>query len=182
MIESLLHKWDYAYKGVSKNTIWSYGCDTTYKLAYNWLQDCELIEDWGAGMGFFKTLCKAGQYRGLDCSCTPHADEYVDFTAYRSQVPGIMMRHCLEHNHLWEDVLRNALASFTKRMALIIFTPWADKQTQICTDPKNGQPTFSFEPTQITNILKECDVKWSMEMNIPTRTMHKLEHVFYIWR
>ena len=41
------------------------------------------------------------------------------FVQYRSSVPGIFMRHILEHNYEWARVLDSALASFTQRMALI---------------------------------------------------------------
>jgi hypothetical protein len=42
---------------------------------------------------------------------------------YRREVPGIQMRHVLEHNGEWQVILRNALNDFTKRMALVVHIP-----------------------------------------------------------
>jgi hypothetical protein len=41
------------------------------------------------------------------------------------------MRHILEHNYEWARVLDNALASFTQRMALILFTPERETTQEI---------------------------------------------------
>jgi hypothetical protein len=44
---------------------------------------------------------------------SPRCAEVVDLAHYRSNVPGIFMRHILEHNYEWARILDNALASFT---------------------------------------------------------------------
>ena len=178
--ESVIGKWDSYYKDWPKGTIGRFGDSLTYQLAYQWLKDCAFIEDWGCGRGFFQSLCNPGQCKGLDCSCTPWADECVDLTIYKSKVPGIMMRGVLEHNYEWEKVLRNALASFTDRMVLVLFTPFKEKQTDVWPSPDG--PCFSFAKEQIDSILKTSGAKWRFEGNLPTDSMFKIEHIYYLWK
>ena len=181
-----LGRFDYAYKGcTSRDDVRIYGSDEiSYRKAYEWLQHCDFIADFGCGFGFFRTLCKPGQYWGLDSSCTPHADEHVDLVTYRGQFPGVMLRHCLEHNEHWADILRNALASFTERMALVLFTPWSDGATYDMEPAESGPAhrCLSFRKEDILLILDNALVKWRLEENIPTATEFGLEHIFYIER
>lgn len=175
--------WDYFYKVWPKKSHMAFGDTASYKLAYEWLKDCELIEDWGCGPAFFKTLCREGQYRGIDCSCTPHADEIVDLTMYHSQVPGIVMRHVLEHNIEWRAILRNALRSFTDRMVLILFTPFAEVQTKIRVDPNNGAPTLSLVREDVGRAIAEfSDVFYTATLDVQTNTMFKQEHIYFLER
>jgi hypothetical protein len=181
MTESMIGKWDSYYKDWPKGQVGMYGQGTTLELSYDWLKDCPKIEDWGAGRGYFISMCKPGQGRGLDCSCTPWAEEQVDFVSYTSQVAGINMRGVLEHNYEWEKVLRNALKSFTQRMSLVLFTPFAEKQYDAWPDP-TGVPCWSFAQSQIEDVLRDAGVKWHLQKNIPVKGMFPVEHVFYIWR
>lgn len=171
-------RWDSYYRGMTREQVGQFGDDVTYRKGYAWLKECSLIEDWGAGRGFFRTLCKENQYRGLDCSHTPHADEIVDFVEYRSHVPAIFMRHVLEHNAEWEKVLRNALDSFTERMALVLFTPYAEVTTQIGWDDDTHSPDYSFSKEDIARVIGA--IPYTLEENIPTQTMYKAEHVYYL--
>jgi hypothetical protein len=99
------------------------GETATYQMAAAFLADVDTVEDWGCGAGGFKRFCLAPTYRGIDGSRTPHADEIVDLCAYRSTAEGILLRHVLEHNPRWLTMLDNALASFTRKLCLILFTP-----------------------------------------------------------
>jgi hypothetical protein len=181
MAESMIGKWDSYYKDWPKGHVGMYGQGTTIELGYDWLKDCPKIEDWGAGRGYFMSLCKPGQGRGLDCSCTPWAEEQVDFHYYRSKVAGIHMRGVLEHNFKWEDVLWNALKSFTQRMALTLFVPFGPEQVDAWPDP-SGVPCWQFAQSQIEDILREAGVKWHLQKDIPVTGMFPVEHVFYIWK
>jgi hypothetical protein len=181
---SNLGRWDRYYKNWSREKTHAFGCETTYRKGYEFLAGCERIEDWGCGYGFFRNFCAPDQYRGLDCSCTPHADENVDFVTHQTTVPGIFMRHVLEHNPEWKKVLSNALASFQERMVLILFTPLVAETVQILWDEACGNPTYSFSLQEILDVMKSFCESQGMtivtELHVPTRTMFKEEHLFYL--
>src|SRR5688572_23437458 len=88
-----------------------YGLTPTYAMGVEWL----------------RTLVTPERYRGIDGSQSPFADEIVDLAEYRSEAPGIFMRHDLEHDFRWPAILENALASDAERMFLALFTPFADE-------------------------------------------------------
>jgi hypothetical protein len=87
------------------------------------------------------------------------------------------MRHVLEHNAEWRDVLTNALGSFTRRMVLVIFTPLVDETRCIDVDRWTRIPTISFRKQDITEMLGHLSYR---EEAIATDTEYKIEHVFYI--
>ena len=178
--KSMIGHWDSYYKDWPKGQIGLYGQGTLCLLGYEWMKDCSLIEDWGCGRGYFQWLCKPGQCVNLDCSCTPWADKQVDLVEYTSSVPGIMMRSVLEHNDEWETILRNALASFTERMALVIATPFGDRQIDVLVHPE--APFYSFSMSQITSVIDSCQAKWHFHDVPITDGMFPYEHIFYIWK
>jgi hypothetical protein len=106
-----------------------YGAVDTYKLGAEWLSDCGIVEDWGCGRGYLRTLIAPERYRGVDIGIdsvpkeNPFADSLTDLVDYQSCVPGVFIRHVLEHNYGWRTILRNAVGSFTKRLFLCVFTP-----------------------------------------------------------
>lgn len=108
-----------------------YGDDTTYRLAVEWLAEtCDTIEDWGAGMAYARQFIPEGvTYTAVDWSPSagPWVDVVADAATYRSAPDGILLRHVLEHNDQWQAVLDNAVASFRRRLALVIFTPFSDE-------------------------------------------------------
>lgn len=106
----MIHKWKH---------VPMYGARESYEIGLKWLEPCAVIEDWGAGSKFAKTLRPQG-YVSVDCE---DADVCTDLNVYRSSPDGIFMRHVLEHNIDWRVVLDNALQSFRRRMALIMFLP-----------------------------------------------------------
>lgn len=151
--------WDDMFAGREKPAPFT---DTlTYALGAKWLEGLK-IEDWGCGMGWMRTLVPPERYRGLDGSRSKFADEIVDLTEYRSQTPGLFMRHVLEHNPEWPKVLDNALASFTERMFLVLFTPLLE-ETRDLTPWENSPdvPNFAFRLEDITDRFGE--VRWEME-------------------
>lgn len=112
------HKWDHSRA--------SYGLDESYRLGMDFLAGCKEVEDWGCSSAYAKRFCKTS-YIGVDG--TPgQADVVVDLSTYQSNPEGIFMRHVLEHNDSWRDLLANALKSFTKRMTLVTFTGLKDQE------------------------------------------------------
>jgi hypothetical protein len=91
------------------------------------------------------------QYRGIDGTASPRCAEVVDLVTYRSAVPGLFMRHVLEHNYEWARILDNALASFTERMALILFTPETAATEEIAFRSDVNVPDIAFRLTDITD-------------------------------
>ncbi len=100
-------KWDgwYVNLSVSNQGPVLYANAVTYLMAAAFLADVDEVEDWGCGGGGFRRFCLSWRYIGLDGSRTPFADKIVDLCTYSSNVPGIMMRHLLEHNYDWERIL-----------------------------------------------------------------------------
>ncbi len=175
----MLNKWDKWYKDVDTMGAFAYGDTVTYQLAADFLADMDEVEDWGCGTGGFKRLYK-GRYSGLDGSDNPFVDKIVDLRIYRSSVDGIMMRHVLEHNYDWRDVLSNAISSFQKKFCLILFTPFAESTHEIAYNGKHGVdvPDISFSREDIEEFFR--DFNWKSEVDIKTRTGYRVEHIYYI--
>jgi len=105
-----------------------YGGDTSYAIGMDWLAGCQSVEDWGCSLQYAKRFCKPA-YVGVDGTAADGFDIKVrDLSAYVTKTPGLFMRHVLEHNASWRQVLSNALESFTERMALITFTDFAETE------------------------------------------------------
>lgn len=143
-----LGAWDAHYAGLITEE--PYGGDESYGAAAEWTAGCSLVEDWGCGKGWLRRFVEPERYRGLDGSCSPFADEVVDLTTYRSSAPGIVLRHVLEHEHDWQAVLDNAVASFTERLFIAIFTPLQDETRVLQTEPDYGDvPVIGFQLADI---------------------------------
>lgn len=181
--DSNVGKWDGWYKDVSVEHIgaFRYGDTVTYRMAASFLADVATVQDWGCGTGGFKRFYQ-GRYIGVDGSKTPFADRIVDLCTYRTQVEGLMMRHVLEHNYRWQEVLDNALRSFTRKFCLILFTPFADTTREIAHNLAHGVdvPDLSLPRAEIESRLK--GLHWQLHEGIPTDTGYGVEHVYMIWR
>lgn len=175
---SNLGRWDRWYSGLEFDPQ-PYGDTDTYKKGADWLRSCDLIEDWGCGKGWFSKFVKRGQYRGLDGSWSPWAEEIVDLVHYQSRVEGIYMRHVLEHDYQWHRILENALASFQKRMALVLFTPLSDATHEIAFAEDPGVPDISFSLDDLTFYFGAHDVEYTYE-TLETATQYKTETIFYL--
>lgn len=130
---------------------YSYGTPETYAMGAEFLADCEMVEDWGCGRGYFRNFIGPDHYRGVDMGVdslpypNPFADVVVNLTDYRSDVDGIFMRHVLEHNYLWRKILANALASSSYKVFIAIFTPWSNSAfTEILC--LHGPPEYEYDP------------------------------------
>lgn len=172
----------YSMVGAWPYRVWEefhYGDDVTYKRGIAFLDGHGAIEDWGCGFGHARTFVTRSAYRGIDGS-SPRADLIVDLREYRSEADCLLMRHVLEHNADWRRILSNAVASFRKRMVLVIFTPFAESTRQVKTGVDFTLvpvPDISFRKEDLTDCFQHCT--WSEE-SLKTDTEYGTEHVFYL--
>ena len=173
----MLNKWTNWYSA-NRFTKIKYGDVLTYKLASEFLKECDNLEDWGCGTGRFRDFYK-GKYLGIDGTNNPFVDKVADLREYRSKPQGILLRHVLEHNVDWEKVLENAIVSFNKKLCIIIFTPFGDKTREISQNKKYGVdvPDISFKRQDIEN--KFQGLVWSCE-TIKTKSAYGIETVYYL--
>lgn len=173
---SNLGKWDRWYAGLTEPQ--PYGDTPTYEMGAEFLAPCEMVEDWGCGKGWFRRFRRDG-YSGVDGSWSPFADVVADLVTYRSSVPGVFMRHVLEHNYDWAAILDNAVASFTERMVLVTFTPFSDRTHEITFAPDPGVPDMSFRLSDLTD--RFGDATWRCE-ELQTATQYGVEAIFFLER
>jgi glycosyltransferase involved in cell wall biosynthesis len=140
---SMLNKW----AGVRKNTMGGecYGVEETYRKAIAFI-DGGPVEDWGCGTTYAKKLV-TNQYTGVD-GTPDYCDVVADLAKYKSNTHGILLRHVLEHNFKWEDILKNALAS-CKKLAIVVCTPF-EETTRLLSLDEYGIPIFSFRKEDLT--------------------------------
>jgi hypothetical protein len=155
-----------------------YGDETTYHKAIEFLDGPYVIEDWGCGTAWAKRFVKRGRYVGVDGSWSLHCDLVADLRRYRSTADAIMMRHILEHNNDWKNILENALASFQKKFALIVFTPFGDV-TRSIGSTKENVPDISFRKEDLLEFLRPFSFT---EESLHTGTQYGIEHIFYVTR
>jgi hypothetical protein len=159
----------------------NYGDDVTIRKGIAFLEGHGTIEDWGCGFGHARRFVTTSTYIGVDGSATS-ADKIVDLATYTSNVDCIFMRHILEHNADWRRILANAVASFRKRMVLVIFTPLAATTHQIATSDGLSLtsvpvPDISFRKDDLTEFFRHLSYS---EESLQTDTQYRTEHVFYI--
>ncbi len=126
----------------------TYGTADTYQLAAGWLSECPDVADWGGGAGAFGPyLPPAVRYRVVDGTLQSTDQHLVDLRTFTEPASGILIRHVLELNSDWRRVLRNALASFRQRMAVVTFTP--DVSLTCLHKMKSGWPVMHFDPREL---------------------------------
>lgn len=121
MSSASVGQWDRHYAGLVAPE--PYGDSPTYAMAAEWMGGLASVEDWGCGKGWLRRLCDPAAYRGIDGSASPFADEVDDLATRDTSVEGIVLRHVLEHNDNWTEVLDNALRCCTKKLIVVLFTP-----------------------------------------------------------
>ena len=165
------HVWDYS--GIAEPR--PYGPDTTYQLGMSWLAEtCSSVEDWGCGYAYARRFAPAGCiYTGVDAS-PGFADVVAELDGYTSSPDGILMRHVLEHNDVWRMVLENALKSFRKRFALVMFTPWTENTFPLV---PHEMLDIGFRKQDVTGYLEPFEVR---EQHLVTATQYGQEHIFYV--
>jgi hypothetical protein len=173
-----LGKWDSWYSDLTDEPR-PYAATETYRLGADWLAPCSLVADWGCGGGFLTRYIEPERYRGIDGSATPFADVIADLAEYRSEAPGIFMRHVLEHDLRYADILDNALASFTERMALVLFTPLVESTHVAAWNDDPGVPDIAFALSDLTDPMDAAGVLWSAE-TLATESHYGSETIIYM--
>jgi hypothetical protein len=166
-------RWHAWYSGLNEPE--SYGDKETYSLGEEFLSGLA-IEDWGCGKGFF-SLVHDGPYVGVDGTYTPYCDIVADLTEYTSNTPGIFMRHVLEHNLEWRKVLDNAVASFTEKMVLVLFTPMVTNTKQIAWTSGVEVPDISFSHDDITDSFDGVEYTYR---DLKTNTQYGVERIYFL--
>jgi hypothetical protein len=137
------------------------------------------VEDWGCGLMMFRNFCR-GEYVGIDGSESGANPVIHDLAEYRSDTPGLHMRHVLEHDYRWADILDNALNSFTERMTLILFTPIKDETQDVGYTYEIDVPDIAFKES---DIVKRFDtvpgISWTKE-HLRTGTWYGEETLYYL--
>lgn len=171
-----LNKWNYS-KLTSENYRF-YGKKLTYQLGNDFLKDCDIVEDWGSGGGGF--LSFRADAVGVDGSASPFTKKHADLVTYKSICDGIFMRHVLEHNYEWKNILDNALNSFTKKMCLITFIPFSYKTTLI-SFAKNKVPNLSLGFEEFLSVIDPHKSYIKIDyQKVKTNGFSKYEEIFYI--
>lgn len=156
-----------------------YGLTETYQLGVDYLADCARVEDWGCGKGWMRSLIDQDRYVGVDGSPSAFADVVVDLAEYRSRVPGVFMRHVLEHDYRWREILENAVASFTERLVVVLFTPLVDATVEVAFNDDPGVPDLAFSLADITACFE--GLEWS-HTTLESSTHYGTETIFYVER
>jgi hypothetical protein len=156
-----------------------YGDDTSYRKGMEFLDGHGVIEDWGCGLGHARKFVSRSRYVGVDGSGTA-AEVVADLGQYRSRVDCIFMRHVLEHNANWRQILVNALDSFQRRMVLVVFTPFGEVTRQVATTlgmTTIPVPDISFRREDITERFAGLEFS---EETLDTDTQYGVEYIFYL--
>jgi glycosyltransferase involved in cell wall biosynthesis len=160
---------------------WS-GCDTTFKRAAAYLAGLGRVEDWGCGTAYFKRFVPEGCYVGIDNDPSADSDLASDLASYTSTSDGIFLRHVLEHDLRWRIILSNALASFRRRMVLVVSTPFvrATVENHRVQHPvaSGSRPELHFCRGDLVRALH--GISFRLEENVPTDSPFGREHIFYI--
>jgi hypothetical protein len=125
-----------------------FGHDRSYRIAAAFLKDCATVQDWGCGACWLRQYVDDERYLGIDGS-GPHAQLWMDLVDYRSECQGICLRHVLEHNDDWRAILANALASFRKRMVIVLSTGLADHDVELSFDDRIGVPDIALSRSEL---------------------------------
>jgi hypothetical protein len=173
---SNMGKWDTWNSNIIEPS--AYGLTETYKMGADFLKDCSVVEDWGCGRGWFKSIFE-GNCIAVDGSISPFADKRVDLEMYTSEVPGIFMRHVLEHNYNWKYILINALRSFQEKMVLVLFTPESDVTKEIAFTNSIGVPDISFAFEDLFLLFHKHNVDYDYE-TLETATQYGVETIFFL--
>lgn len=168
-------RWDQWYAELTSPE--PYDDVATYSIGADWLAPCETVEDWGTGRGYFLTLRPDAV--GIDGSQTPFAKVIADLAEYTSSPEGIFMRGVIEHDWRWEQILANALASFTKRMCLVLFTPDAPDVRQLDWIAELGVPDLAI-PSRFVDEMASGLVADSFSLD--TATTYGVERVWLLER
>lgn len=197
MTDTNVGKWDRWYDGLTLDEPQTYGDDITYRMGAEWLRGSNIVYDWGCGKGGFVYVASGMMKEwplldtfpvlGIDGSKTPFADITTDLVTYRVNLSGfskdfkasVFMRHVLEHNRKWIDILTNAIASFNHRMVLVLFTPLQEETHEIAWNVDPGVPDIGFAAADIEWIFENHGLSYTRG-TYKTGTQYGEETVFFV--
>jgi glycosyltransferase involved in cell wall biosynthesis len=158
------------------------GCDTTYKRAAAYLDGIGRVEDWGCGAAYFRRFVPAGCYWGVDRDPTAAADQVTDLADYTSTTDGLLLWHVLEHDRRWRSILRNALASFRRRMVLVVSTPFvrATAERLLVSGLGSKAEHIEIHFCRRDLVAEFNGIPFRLEENVATDSPFGREHVFYL--
>lgn len=170
-MNTMINCWDYS-KGAP-----SYGTEASYRIAASFLDGCgAVVEDWGCGGCGARKYFSRSRYIGIDGS-GPYADVVTDLRERReTEASGILIRHVLEHNFSWTDILWNAADSEASRIAVVLFLePRAF--TELWISNSDNIPNLHVGERTMLRILSGFNVRCeTVERN--DGTPHKQEWLF----
>jgi hypothetical protein len=177
--------WTYRY--AEGEDVAPYGDDTTYRDGLGWLYEtCDTVEDWGAGAAYGRRFVPLGKgYLAIDGSAesAPFVDHVCDLKAWRPADPpdGIFIRHVLEHDLAWHEILFRALSVFTKRLALVVFTPFEDGPTRPLRPEGDCRYDLAFNMGDLTGMM--LPFRWSVDSYLDRPALqYGQEHLFRVER
>jgi hypothetical protein len=150
--------------------------DLTVANDHNFVANKTVVHN--CGTAWAGKFVKQGRYVGIDGSWSLHCNMVADLRKYWSSADAIMLRHILEHNWEWKKILENALASFQKKLALVLFTPFCEETRSIGTT-WGTIPDLSFRKEDLVAYMKPFTFT---EESLRTATQYGVEHIFYITR
>lgn len=185
---SYLSAWDKLWKGRSKDEK-----DISLLRVVDFINDDEevkTLEDWGCGICICQKYFRPDiSYTGVDGTKVLETVKVADLNEYKSKVDAIFMRHVLEHNPNWRQMLQNLLDSFTRKAIIMVFTPFS-KEAHDTSVPsgyvgvnnkgeKVSVPDINMVRSDFEEILKKNNVSYAVkEMN--TKTVYGMDTVFYL--
>lgn len=174
-------KWDYT--GIS-DVAYSDSEYASYKKAAEFLGDT--VEDWGGGTGWARRYFE--NYRNVDFSSHPNVDEVADLKEYTSDVENILIRQVIDAEPQWQQILENAKKSFSKKLCLIIGTPFVRKTRLGPRDPvflADGTETgdyyqeMYFKKQDILDMFPQDQYKLSEEI-VKTKQYYHRDWILYV--
>lgn len=165
---SNLGKWEAVFRS---SRPFPFGSELTYRIGAEFLAGCRTIHDWGCGTQWFRNVMREVNpevcVTGLDGSAG-FCDRIVDLRDYRpGELPdGLILRHVLELNFDWRQILDRALESFTHRMILILFTPTAEQETCLSeySFPDGGRcPYLALPRRELEQIILQHGLSYELQ-------------------
>lgn len=181
--ENNVSKWDGWYQSLPPQpSEFHYGDTLTYQKAANFLSDCKEVEDWGVGAGGF--LRFRPDAIGVDGSNTKFAKKpNTDLKTYKSDCECINMRHVLEHNYSWEEILKNLMSSGKRKIVITTFVPFSEEDTiEVAHNKPHGVdvPDLSISKSKFFEIINSFNPKSIKSEKFETETGYRQEEIFYI--
>lgn len=180
------NKWNGYYINLpDEPSAFIYGDTVTYEKAASFLLNCKTVEDWGCGGGGFLRFRKDAV--GVDGSDTKFAiKKFIDLKTYNSDCDGIHLRHVLEHNYAWRNILKNALNSAKRKLVITFFIPVNSegRTIEISHNRSSGvdAPDLSISEIEFLDILKEYrpEISNIESLTLSTNTLYGKEQIFFI--